>query len=165
MRRAGAPRRYMTKALRRSPAQANDSTAANIISPIFSTDRLATWPRARRTCGKADMYIERPAVLCRYTTEALKRSPALARDAADADVILVNDYCYKLRWLAFVHAEGLLPQLQTEADEVAAGETLVEVRSVLRGKEDSLPMRWLGVVKLPGAGTPLFAFHAHPCLV
>ena len=111
------------------------------------------------------MYTGRPAVLCRYTTEALKRSPALARDPADADVILVNDYCYKLRWLAFVHAEGLLPQLQTEADEVAAGETLVEVRSLLRGKEDSLPIPWLGVVKLPVAGTPWLAYCAQPCLV
>ena len=65
----------------------------------------------------------------RYTVEALKKSPMLVRDPAEADVILVNDYCYKLRWLAYVHAGGWLPSIQTEADEAEAGQTLIAVRA------------------------------------
>lgn len=61
--------------------------------------------------------------------EALKKSPMLVRDPAEADVILVNDYCYKLRWLAYVHAGGWLPSIQTEADEAEAGQTLIAVRA------------------------------------
>ncbi|KAK9833275.1 hypothetical protein WJX81_001939 [Elliptochloris bilobata] len=62
-----------------------------------------------------------------YTVEALKHSAALVRDPADADVVLVNDYCYKLRWLAYVHAGGWLPSLQTSNDEASAGETLLSI--------------------------------------
>lgn len=65
----------------------------------------------------------------RYTVEALKHSSMLVRDPAEADVILVNDYCYKLRWLAYVHAGGWLPSIQTEADEAEAGQTLIAVRA------------------------------------
>ena len=65
----------------------------------------------------------------RYTVDALKHSPMMVRDPADADVILVNDYCYKLRWLAYVHAGGWLPAIQTEADEAEAGQTLLAVRA------------------------------------
>ena len=60
--------------------------------------------------------------------EALRHSPALVTDPDDADVILVDDYCYKLRWLAYVHADGH-PNLSSEADEAASAETVVGVRS------------------------------------
>lgn len=59
--------------------------------------------------------------------EALRHSPALVTDPDEADVILVDDYCYKLRWLAYVHADGH-PNLSSEADEAASAETVVGVR-------------------------------------
>ena len=40
-----------------------------------------------------------------FTKKAVERSPYWTQDISNATVILVDDYCYKLWWLSYVHSD------------------------------------------------------------
>ncbi len=41
----------------------------------------------------------------RYLGQAIKKGPHFVEAPEQASVILVDDYCHKLEWLAYTHSE------------------------------------------------------------
>jgi len=41
----------------------------------------------------------------RYLTQAVRKGPHFVESPEQASVVLVNDYCHKLLWLAYTHSE------------------------------------------------------------
>ena len=62
-----------------------------------------------------------------FAVNALKESYTLVNRSEDASVVLVDDYCYKLRWLASIHSAGMRGEVSDQKD----GQVLMEVRARL----------------------------------
>ena len=58
---------------------------------------LASWGCAVRRAGAARAR--------RYLTQAVRKGPHFVESPDQASVVLVNDYCHKLLWLAYTHSE------------------------------------------------------------
>ena len=46
------------------------------------------------------------ALLRRYLGQAIKKGPYFVDSPEQASVIMVDDYCHKLEWLAYTHSEA-----------------------------------------------------------
>ena len=53
------------------------------------------------------------AVLRRYLGQAIKKGPYFVDSLEQASVIMVDDYCHKLEWLAYTHSEADTQARQT----------------------------------------------------
>ena len=47
----------------------------------------------------------RRSLLRRYLKQAIKKGPYFVDAPEQASVIMVDDYCHKLQWLAYTHSE------------------------------------------------------------
>jgi hypothetical protein len=58
-----------------------------------------------------------------FTLNALKEKYTLVNRSEDASVIVVDDYCYKMRWLASIHSSAMRGNVSDQMD----GQILMEV--------------------------------------